>query len=71
MYQATAQTTAAPAVWEIYALLPAMVLVMAMMMAFRLIDRVTDPEFIREVRPIAEEAAVARMGRKALSAGGR
>jgi len=65
------QPVVATAVWEVYALLPAMVILMVLVMAFRLIGRVTEPEFIREVRPIAEKAAAARMGVKALPAGGR
>lgn len=59
MYQ---QQTLAPAVWEIYALLPAMIIFMVLLMAFRLAEKVTEPEFIREVRPIAEEVALARAG---------
>jgi hypothetical protein len=60
------QPTVAPAVWEIYALLPAMIILMVLLMAFRLVGKVTEPEFIREVRPIAREVAIA----KALPPGG-
>ena len=71
MYQVMPQQTVAPAVWEVYALLPAMIIFMVLTMAFKLVSRVTEPEFIREVRPIAEEVAAARTGRKALPPGGR
>jgi hypothetical protein len=56
------QPTVAPAVWEIYALLPAMIILMVLFMAFRLAGKVTEPEFIREVRPVAEDVALARAG---------
>jgi hypothetical protein len=62
MYQVTPQQALAPAVWEIYAVLPAMIILMVLFMAFRLVGKVTEPEFIREIRPIAEEAALARAG---------
>lgn len=70
MTQGQLQLTVAPAQWEIYALLPAMIIFMVLAMAFTLISRVTEPEFIREVRPIAEEAVAAKAGAGALLAGG-
>ena len=65
MYQVTAQQTLVPAVapaqWEIFALLPFMIIMMVLAMTSKLISRVTEPEFVREVRPIAEKAAAAKM----------
>ena len=71
MYQVMPQQTVAPAVWEVYALLPAMIIFMVLTMAFKLVSRVTQPEFIHAVAPIAEQAVAARTGRKALPPGGR
>lgn len=74
MYQPQQQTVVpavGPAQWEIYALLPAMIVIMVLAMAFKLIGRVTEPEFVREVRPIAERAAIARAGGRKLLPGGR
>ena len=67
MYTLATQQTTAPAVWEIYALLPAMIIFMVLVMAMKVVSGAMNPEYIRELRPIAEEVAVA----KALPAGGR
>ena len=57
---------AAPATWEIYALLPAMIIFMVLMMAMKIVSAAMNPDYIREIRPIAEKAAMA----KALPSGG-
>ena len=44
-----------------FALLPLMLLVMMM----RAMDKLLEPEVIREIKPIAEEVIMAKMGRKA------
>jgi len=67
MYSQVTQPTTAPASWEIYALLPAMIIFMVMAMAMKIVSAAMNPEYIRELRPIAEKAAMA----KALPAGGR
>ena len=61
MYQVTPQQTVAPAVWEIYALLPAMIIFMVLAMAFRLVGRVTEPEFLKGVAPVAGEIAARKL----------
>jgi len=66
MYQVTPQQTLAPAVWEIYALLPALTIFMVLAMAMKVVSGVMKPEYVRELRPIAEEVAIA----KALPSGG-
>ena len=43
------------------ALLPLMLLVMMM----RAMDKLLEPEVIREIKPIAEDVIMAKMGRKA------
>jgi len=67
MYSQATQPTTAPATWEIYTLLPVMIIFMAMAMAMKIVSAAMNPEYIRELRPIAEKAAMA----KALQAGGR
>jgi hypothetical protein len=66
MYEARQQVTLAPALWEIYALLPAMIIFMVLAMAMKVVSGVMKPEYIRELRPVAEKAAIA----KALPPGG-
>ena len=67
MYSLATQQTTAPASWEIYALLPVMIIFMVLMMLMKIISAAMNPEYIRELRPIVEKAAMA----KALPAGGR
>lgn len=65
---------AQPAGWEwvgaIFALLPFMVLVMVFSLLSKTVEEVTKPEVVREIRPIAEEVALARVGARALPRGG-
>lgn len=65
--------TAQPAGWEwvagIFALLPFMVLVMVFSLLSKTVEEVTKPEVVREIRPIAEEVAMARAGARALPRG--
>ena len=65
---------AQPASWEwvgaIFALLPFMVLVMSFSLLSKTVKEVTKPEVIREIRPVAEEVALARVGGRALPRGG-
>ncbi len=65
------QQTVAPAAWEWLALMPFMVMFVVLFMAFKLASKILEPEVLREVRPIAEEVAMARVGAKALPPGGR
>jgi len=64
------QLTTQPASWEwigqIWALFPVMLVFAVLFMAFKTANKVLEPEVLREVRPIAEEAVRA----KALPAGG-
>jgi hypothetical protein len=50
------------AVWEIYAILPAMIIFMVLAMAMKIVSGAMKPEYIREIRPIAEKAAIAKAG---------
>ena len=72
MYSLTPQQAPAPVPlgWEIWALMPLMILMMILVMVFKLISKILEPEVLREVRPIAEEIALAKVGRKALTPGG-
>jgi hypothetical protein len=63
------QQTVAPAVWEIYAILPAMIIFMVLAMAMKIVSGLMKPEYVRELRPIAEEVAVAKAGGKYLPPG--
>ena len=51
-----------PAQWEWLALIPVMIIFMVLFMVMKIVSGVLKPEFIREVRPIAEKAAIARIG---------
>jgi len=55
------QPTVAPAVWEIYALLPAMIIFMVLAMLFKVVGRLTEPEFLKEVASVAGEVAARKM----------
>ena len=56
-----------PASWEaigqIYALLPMMLIFMVLGMSFRLINQALKPETLRELKPIAETALMAKGGK--------
>lgn len=54
----------APAQWEIIAIVPIMVLMMVFTIIMKVVERATEPEFVREVRPIAEEIAMAKIAGK-------
>lgn len=55
------QPTAVPAVWQVYALLPAMIILMVLMMSFKVVGRLTEPEVIKEIAPVAAEMAGRRL----------
>ena len=65
-----AQTASWEWVGAIFALLPFMVLVMAFSLMSKTVEQVTKPEVVRELRPVAEEVALARIGGRALPRGG-
>ena len=67
MYVIAPQQTNATEVWEIYALLPAMIIFMVMVMAMKVVSGLMKPEYVRELKPVAESALAAKM----LPAGGR
>lgn len=53
-----------PAQWEMMAIVPIMVLMMVFSIIMKVVTRATEPEFIREIRPVAETALIARRGPK-------
>ena len=67
MNNLAAQSMTPASVWEVYAILPAMIIFMVLVMAMKIVSGVMKPEYVREIRPIAEQAAMI----KALPPGGR
>ena len=58
-------------VGQIWALFPMMVIFMVLTMSYKLLDKMLAPETLREVRPVAETALLARGGgMRALPPGG-
>jgi len=47
-----------PAQWEIYAMLPALIIIMVMMMVMNLVTSLTKPEVMKELAPAAVKAAI-------------
>jgi hypothetical protein len=62
-----------PASWEaigqLYALFPMMLIFMVLGMSFRLINQALKPETLRELKPIAETALMAKGSGKYLAGG--
>lgn len=42
--------------WDVLAMLPMMFMLLMFSTIMRVVDRITEPEFVREVAPIAKEA---------------
>lgn len=57
----TPQQATTPAGWEWLAILPLMLTFTILFMAFKLASKILEPEFVREIKPIAEAAAVKRL----------
>lgn len=65
MYQVTPQQTVvptvAPAQWEIYALLPAMIIFMVLAMVMKIVSGLLKPEVLKAAAPVAGEIAARKM----------
>jgi len=66
MYVTLPQQTGPSEVWEIYAILPAMIIFMVMAMLMKVVSGLMNPDYMRELKPVAESA----LAIKALPSGG-
>ena len=67
MYVTVVPQTGVTEVWEIYAVLPAMMIFMVLVMLMKIVSGLMNPDYLHELKPVAESAITAKL----LPAGGR